>query len=100
MAGVTKKAKPREESEQQMSQIELFLAAEQDTLEREIEKEKIRTMAQEKMQEIQTKAAMEAAQKAYFDALADGWQQCYSPEGYLYYYNAKTGGKCRIEIVH
>ena len=93
MAGVTKKAKLPRPGMEQLTQTQQFLAAEQQTLEREREKEKIMAMAQERMQEIQTKAATEAAQKAY-SAIVDvsEWEQCYSPEGYVYYYNSKTGG--------
>ena len=92
VAGMTKKAKmPQSELSKQLAQTEQFLAAEQLTLEREKEKEKIKALAQEKMQEIQTRAAMEAVQKVV-SAIAGDWQQSYSPEGYLYYYNNKTGG--------
>jgi len=95
VAGMTKNAKmPRSELSEQLAQTEQFLAAEQRTLEREKEKEKIKALAQEKMQEIQTRTAMEAAQKAVHSGptVAGDWQLSSSPEGYAYYYNHKTGG--------
>lgn len=99
MAGVTKKAKlPRPELEQ-TSRAEQFLVSEQQTLEREKEKERIKTLAQQRVQEIQTKASLEAVQlscSATHPMTQMGseckWQQCYSPEGYVYYYNNDTGG--------
>lgn len=86
MAGVVKKMKFPRPGVEQTSQAQQFLAAEQQTLEREKEKKKIERLAQEKVQEIQTKTALEALQ------VASEWQQCSSPEGYAYYYNNNTGG--------
>ena len=89
MAGIVKKPKLSKPGVEQISQAQQFLAAEQQTLEREKEKKKIEKLAQEKVHEIRTKIALEAVQTA---AVESKWQQCYSSEGYAYYYNINTGG--------
>lgn len=92
--GQVKKAKvPVTPEINQLEQIQLFLKAEQESAERELEKKKIEALAQQKVQEIQTKAAVEAY-NAYSSSyiVQSSWQQCYSPEGYIYYYNSATGG--------
>lgn len=74
-----------------------YLATEQLKEERELEKKKIEANAQQKIQEIQAKA-LETAYNAYSSSYLSApqntapWQQCYSPEGYIYYCNTVTGG--------
>lgn len=95
--GKVKKAKmpavlsPEIEREQQLQQL---LAMDQEELEREMEKKEIEEKAQQKILEIQGKA-LESAYKAYSTSYVHSvsWQQCYTLEGYPYYYNSATGGK-------
>ncbi len=81
----------------QSQDLKAFLAMEQEKEEREEEKKKIEEHAQKKLQEIQTKA-IETAYQAYSNSYISAhqttpWRQCRSPEGYVYYYNAVTGGR-------
>lgn len=94
--GKAKKAKkpavisPEVEREQQIQQ---FLAMDQEELEREMEKKVIEEKVQQKIIEIQDKA-LESAYQAYSTSYVHSvsWQQCFTPEGYVYYYNSATGG--------
>ena len=90
--GKVKKAKvPLVSTEaEQLLQVQEFLAGEQEKVEKELEKKKIEAHAKQKVEEIQSKA-LESAYKAYSSNYA--WQQCYSSEGYPYFYNSVTGGK-------
>ena len=92
MAGITKKAKFPRPGVEQMTQQEQFMAAEQQTLEKEEEKKKIAKLALEKVQEIQSKSVLETAQTSAAVTESE-WTQYYSPEGYPYYYSNKTGGR-------
>jgi predicted type IV restriction endonuclease len=94
--GKVKKAKmptvssPEDEREQQIQQL---LAMDQEELEREMEKKEIEEKAQQKIMEIQEQA-LESAYQAYSTSYVNSvsWQQCFSPEGYIYFYNSATGG--------
>ena len=72
-----------------------FLTQEQQKIERELEKKSIEFKAQQKIQEIQTQALQKAYQ-SYTTSYLSPWQQAYSPEGYVYYYNTATGGNKNI----
>lgn len=87
-------ASPEMEHIQKIQQI---LAMDQEELEKEMEKKEIEEKAQQKLQEIQDKA-LETAYKAYSTSYLHSvsWQQCYSPQGYPYYYNTETGGMWMI----
>ena len=79
--------------EEHAQQIQQYLAAEKQSAEREAEKKKIEENAQQKVQEIQTKA-LENAYQAYSSSylIASAWHQCLTPEGFVYFYNSRTGG--------
>lgn len=100
--GHAKKAKlpvSTQDEEEQLAQQQarMYLAMEEEKYEREVEKKKIEAHAQEKIQQIQ-KEALEKAYKSYSSSYLSAsynavpWQQCSSPEGYVYYYNTATGG--------
>lgn len=82
---------------EQVCKLQDYLTTEQQKLERELEKKKIEANARQKVQEIQTKI-LEKSYQAYSSSYLSGtqdpslWQQGYSPEGYIYYYNTVTGG--------
>ena len=91
-----KKAKPKAPvtaEAEQLLQVQEYLIEEREKVEKVLEKKKIEEHAQKKVQEIQTKA-LENAYQAYSTAyqIASSWQQCFSPEGYPYFYNTTTGG--------
>ena len=94
--GKVKKAKPKapvSAEAEQLLQVQEYLLEEREKVEKVLEKKKIEANAQKKVQEIQDKA-LETAYEAYSTAyqVALSWQQCYSPEGYPYYYNTASGG--------
>ncbi len=102
--GKVKKAKmpvPVTAETEQLLQVQNFLAIEQQKAEKELEKKKIEANAMKTVQELQSKA-LETAYLAYSSCAPPppppavqgvaSWQQCYSPEGYLYYYNTATRG--------
>ncbi len=84
-----KKAKMPVPGMEETRQVQDYLANELATLERESEKRKIEAKAKLKIQELQTEAALKTAAN---NAVMLSWQQCYSPEGHVYYYNTATGG--------
>lgn len=98
--GRVKKAKlPVHPVVEQTHSLQEYLDAEQQKVERELEKKMIEVKAHQKIQDIQTKALEQAYQSyssSYLSAPvpqgASPWQQCYSPEGYVYYYNSVTRG--------
>ena len=95
--GRVKKAKlPVSPVVQQAHKIQEYMSAEEDIFEREMEKKVIEVKAQQKIQEIQSKALEQAYQSYSMSYLeSTSWQQCYTPEGYVYYYNSTTGGRFR-----
>lgn len=103
--GHVKKAKlPVSPVVEQSQLVQDSMSPDEQALEREMEKKVIEFKAQQKVQEIQTKALEQAYQSysssyIYATQSVSPWQQCYSPEGYVYYYNSMTGGKaCSITI--